>query len=71
MAYLTMLGARPGHPLNNASVTTVEVARDGTRRVTSVGVDPSAAPARETGEAVTAAPEGLREGVERSGAPSA
>ena len=71
MAYLTMLGARPGHPLDNASVTTVEVAPDGTRTVTSVGVDPSAAAARETGEALAAAPEGLREGVERGATPSA
>ena len=41
MAYLLMVGGREVHPLPNASISTVEIGSDGSRRVTSVAVDPS------------------------------
>ncbi|HEY3438143.1 MAG TPA: histidine phosphatase family protein [Actinotalea sp.] len=53
MAYLAMIGGvRPDRltPLANASVTTVEVAGDGTTTVTAIGYDPSGAAAPERSE---------------------
>ncbi|MGV8966529.1 MAG: histidine phosphatase family protein [Cellulomonas sp.] len=45
LAYLAMVAPEPLNPLANASVTTVQVAPDGTRTVPSRGVDPSGAAA--------------------------
>ncbi|MGV8964718.1 MAG: histidine phosphatase family protein [Cellulomonas sp.] len=42
-AYLTMIDPRPIAPLPNASISTVEVHPDGTRRVIALGVDPTSA----------------------------
>jgi probable phosphoglycerate mutase len=41
LAYLTMINARPGEPLANASISTVEVYADGRHEVTAAGLDPS------------------------------
>lgn len=41
MAYLTMIGGDRIRPLPNASISTVEIARDGSARVTARGIDPS------------------------------
>jgi 2,3-bisphosphoglycerate-dependent phosphoglycerate mutase len=38
-AYLTMIDSRPTMPLQNASISTVEVHPDGHRRVTMVALD--------------------------------
>ncbi len=40
-AYLTMIDPRPSAPLPNASISTVEVHGDGTRRVIALGIDPA------------------------------
>lgn len=40
-AYLAMIDARPMDPLPNASVSTVEVHRNGRRRVVALAVDPA------------------------------
>ncbi|HEY8719911.1 histidine phosphatase family protein [Pengzhenrongella sp.] len=41
MAYLGMVGGRRLHPLPNASISTVEITPDRSRRITSLGLDPS------------------------------
>lgn len=40
-AYLTMVGGVPIQALPNASISTVEITTDGTRRITAIALDPS------------------------------